>query len=56
MFKTIRSKLVYTLIFLLLLLALSLYVFVSYTYDKLSNTASKKSVTMLTESIFQSVR
>ncbi|WP_200762828.1 methyl-accepting chemotaxis protein [Nitrosophilus alvini] len=56
MFKTIKSKLVFTLILLLLLLAFLLYAFVSYTYDKLSDTASKKSAIMLTESIFQSVR
>ena len=55
MFASVKSKVITSLILLSILGLSSISYYLSYTLSKLSDTTSKKSLTMLSESIFQTM-
>ena len=55
MFTTIRGRIFFSLIFFAALATLITYTFLSKSYDDFSNTTAKRSLAMLSESVFQTL-
>lgn len=55
MFVSVKSRIIFTVIFFGVLSVGSMYAYLSYTFNDFSNQTAKKSLDMLSQSIFQTV-
>lgn len=55
MLLSVRSRIIFTILFFAVLAIGSLYTYISYTFNNFSNKTAKQSLTMLSQSIFQTV-
>lgn len=55
MFISVKSRIIFTILFFGLIGVVSMYSYISYTFNDFSNNTAKKSLDMLSASIFQTV-
>lgn len=55
MFKSVKSKVIASILSLSIVGLISITYYLSYTLNELSNSTTKRSLTMLSESIFQTM-